>query len=194
VGLLAPGKHPPPPEEEISGDSPPSHSSSPGALTGTRAPSPVASCRRPVRSCCTGICRRPPARSSRPWRPIERPSGSASHAWAPGTWLADRCAQEGSPCVLDVAAPPPTLALPGERSPCRHSCAEDGRRAPSRVLGRRRPPHRRAATALSRARAPPDVGGAGRSRRHLPLAMQPAPASERRHRPPKPVDQLPLTG
>jgi hypothetical protein len=232
VGLLAPGTHPPPQAEETSGASPPRHSRSPGALPCTRAPAPCASGLRPVRSCGTGSCRRHPHRASRPWRPSARLSGSASKAWAPGTWLADRCAQAGRPVVLGHAlsmhaipgrkAQPATIAahqravglrggmlpqasvspaamraprdLRRRRTPLLRPRAGAGRRAPRRCLGRRRPPHRRAAIAPLRALAPPYVWGAGRSRRHLHRARTPAHASERRHRQPTTGDQLPLTG
>jgi transposase len=56
-----------------------------------------------VRSCGTGICRRHPTRSSRPWRPIVRASWSQSNVSAPGTWLADLCAEPRIPFVLGHA-------------------------------------------------------------------------------------------
>jgi len=61
-------------------------------------------------------------------------------------------------------------------------------------LGRRRPPHRLAAIATSRATEPPYVCGAGTSRLHRYRDMTSAHRPRRRHRQHKQGDKIPLTG
>jgi hypothetical protein len=108
-GLLAVGT-PPSAAEETSGASTPRHTRVTAASIGMPVAGLSASGIGLGRSYGTGLCRRLPNRVSRRWRPLGRTSWSVWQVSSPGTWLADRGAPAGMPCVrghgLDMKALP----------------------------------------------------------------------------------------
>jgi hypothetical protein len=157
-------------EEETSGASPPHHTPVTAGALGLPAQGPAASCTQPARACAPGLGTPPPHPSARLCPPPGRTSASAWQAAAPGTWLADRWARAGLPCVRGPAlsrralhggqathatldTPPMALVRRGGRRP--QAAVDPAQRRATRARRRRRRP-------LRRPRA------AGRAPRHHP--------------------------